>query len=67
MIIVSPKISSALAEKYKGYIAISLEGKILGIGEDSLIALENAKKKIPDIEEKEFLVSRIHYDEVLAV
>ena len=65
--VVSPKISSVIAKKYKGCIAISLDGKIIGIGRDSVIALENAKSKMHNIEEKDFLVSRIHHDEVLAV
>lgn len=42
-----------------GKSIISLNGKILGIGSDCLIALKKAKKVMPDIEKKDFLVSRI--------
>ena len=65
--IISPKISSTLSKKFKGHIAISLYGKIIGIGKDAILALQNAKEKMPAIEESDFLVSRIHHDEVLAV
>ena len=61
------KISSAIAEKYRGYIAISLNGELIGKGKDAILALEDAKKHMPDIESQEFLVSRIHYKEILAV
>lgn len=55
----APYISEALEKKHPGEVVISLDGKILGIGENTIIAVENAKKVMPDIEEKEFLVSRI--------
>lgn len=54
-----PKISTAMEKKYMGKSIISLDGKILGIGSDCLKAFKQAKKKMPDIEKKEFLVSRI--------
>lgn len=62
-----PKISALLKKKCQGHIAISLNGIVIGVGKDSIFALKDAKKKMPDIEQKEFLVSRIHNDEVLAV
>lgn len=61
------KISLALRKKYNGYIAISFDGKLLGVGKDSVKALEAAKQEMPDIEAKEFLVSRIHHDDLLTV
>lgn len=63
----SPKISALLKKKYRGYIAISFNGKVLGFGKNSLDALKEAKKEMKDIERKEFLVSRVHDKEVLAV
>lgn len=54
-----PKISASMKKKYMGKSIISLNGKILGIGSDCLIALQKAKKVMPDIENKEFLVSDI--------
>lgn len=60
----SPRISAALRKDYPGHVVISLNGKVIGIGKNSLKALESAKKKVPSIEEKEFLISRIH-DEIL--
>lgn len=62
----TPKITAVLEEKYKGQIVISLNGKILGIGADSILALKKAKKNMKNIEEKEFLVSRIHGNEAIA-
>ncbi|MEK7085861.1 MAG: hypothetical protein AAB953_02500 [Patescibacteria group bacterium] len=55
----APKISATMEKKYVGKTIISLDGKILGIGSDCLVALKKAKKVMPDIEKKEFLVSRI--------
>jgi hypothetical protein len=54
-----PKISSALQKNHTGEVAISLDGKVIGLGKTSTEALKEAKKKIPDIENKEFVVSRI--------
>ncbi len=62
-----PKISSVLQKKHQGQVAISWNGKVLGYGKDSVQALEKAKKEMSDIEEKEFLVFRVHHDEILAV
>lgn len=55
-----PKISAVLQKKHSGETVISLNGKIVSIGKNSLEAVNKAKKSIPDIENKEFLVSRIH-------
>ena len=60
------KISSVLKKKCNGHIVISLNGKVLGVGKDAVLALNDAKKKMKDIEDKEFLVSRIHDKEILA-
>lgn len=62
----TPKISAVIKKKYKGQVAISLNGKILGIGKDSVLAFKEAKKRMKDIEKKEFLVSRIHGNEAIA-
>lgn len=48
-----------MEKKHMGKSIISLNGKVLGIGSDCLIALKQAKKVMPDIEKKDFLVSRI--------
>ncbi|MEK7672538.1 MAG: hypothetical protein AAB373_01505 [Patescibacteria group bacterium] len=56
----APNISARMEEKHVGKTIISFNGKVLGIGTDCVIALHEAKKVMPDIEKKEFLVSRIH-------
>lgn len=58
--IASPKISAVMRKKYPGKTVISWNGKILGVGENAVIALKKAKKVMSNIEEKEFLVSRIY-------
>lgn len=58
--VIVPKISAVIRKKHPGEVVISLDGKILGIGKDSLKALKEAKKIMPDIEKKEFAISRIH-------
>ncbi len=63
---ISPNYSAVFQKKYSGQVVISWNGKILGIGEDSMKALQKAKKVMPTIESKEFLVSRIHHA-VLAI
>ncbi|PIQ77491.1 hypothetical protein COV82_04200 [Candidatus Peregrinibacteria bacterium CG11_big_fil_rev_8_21_14_0_20_46_8] len=60
MIPKSPKISAVFQKKHRGETIISLDGKIVGTGSDAIIALKKAKKKIPDIEKREFLIFRIH-------
>ena len=56
-----PKISAALQKKHTGKVAISLDGKIIAVGKTTMTAFKKAKKNMPDIENKEFLVSRIHH------
>lgn len=56
----TPKISTVLQEKHKGEVVISLDGKVIALGKTTTIAYHNAKKEMPDIDNKEFLVSRIH-------
>lgn len=56
----SPKISAAIQKKHPGETAVSLNGKIIAIGKNSVDAVQKAKKTIPDIEEKEFLISHIY-------
>lgn len=55
----SPEISAAMEKKHRGKVVISLNGKPLGFGKDATDALMEAKKVMPDIEEKEFCISRI--------
>lgn len=55
----SPHISAAIEKNHVGEVVISWNGKILGIGKNSLLALKKAKKVMPNIEDKEFLISRI--------
>ncbi len=59
MMPISPKISAAMKKKHSGETVISFNGKILGVGKHSLIALRKARKIMPDIDKKEFLISRI--------
>lgn len=40
----SPYISDELEEKYPHHAVISLDGEILGIGKNALLAFEEAKK-----------------------
>lgn len=55
----SPHISRYMQKKYPRHTVISLNGKIIGIGKNAIIAAENAKKKMPDIEEYEYLISHV--------
>ncbi len=57
---IAPKISAAIQKEHQGKVAISLNGEIIAIGKDGIDALKKAQKVMPNIEEKEFLVSRIH-------
>ena len=57
----TPKISAVLQRQHTGEIAISLDGKVIATGENSVVALKKAKKILPQIENKEFLVTRIQH------
>ena len=57
----TPKISAVLQKQHSGEIAISLDGKIIATGENSVTALKKAKKILPQIENEEFLVTRIQH------
>lgn len=57
----SPKISAVLQKEHTGEIAISLDGKVIATGENSVVALKKAKKVLPQIENEEFLVTRIQH------
>lgn len=57
----SPKISAVIQRQHTGEIAISLDGKIIAVGENSLAAFKKAKKIFPQIENEEFLVTRIQH------
>lgn len=60
MMPVQPTITSEMEKKYPGYSVISLmDGTIAGIGKNSLLAVEEAKKTIPNIIDLDFLISRI--------
>ncbi|MDH5597288.1 MAG: hypothetical protein OEY44_04230 [Candidatus Peregrinibacteria bacterium] len=62
-----PRISSALAKAHKGETAISLlDGTVVAFGKNAVEALSRAKKSIRDIEEREFVVSRVH-EGILAI
>ena len=56
-----PKISAVLQKKHQGEVAISLNGKVIAFGKNAVKALTKAKSKMPDIEKKEFAVSKIHH------
>ena len=55
----SPHISVALKKEHAGDVIISWNGKILGMGKNAILAIKKAKKQMPSIEEKEFLISRV--------
>lgn len=55
----SPKISSALRKEHIGETVISLDGKVLAFGKNAIIAFNKAQKIVPDLDEKEFSISRI--------
>ncbi|GEM_PF-6714011 len=57
----SPVITDHMKEKYPGNTIISLDGEILGIGTDPLLALQAARKIMGDIDSKEFMISSIRY------
>ena len=40
---IAPKISAVFKKKYSGQVVISWNGKILGVGEDSMKALKKQK------------------------
>ena len=54
-----PKITKEIEKKHGGETLIALDGEILGIGKTSIEAVKEAKKKDPDIEDKEFLIWHI--------
>jgi len=61
----SPKISSLITRSHHGWVAISnAHGTVLGIGKNSVLALEEAKKKYKDIENSVFVVSRIRNNSI---
>ncbi len=63
---ITPHISALMKKNHEGEVALSLDGEIIGIGKNAVIALENAKQKMPNIGEKEFLISRIQTKYVAA-
>ena len=56
-----PKISAIFQKKHEGEVAISLEGKVIAVGKNAVVAFKKAQKKVPNLEEEEFLISRIHH------
>lgn len=54
------KISAALQKEHASETAISLDGKVIATGKNSVIALKRAQRVLPNIDEKEFLVSYIY-------
>lgn len=57
----SPKISAVLKKEHGGEVAISLRGKVVAVAGNSFEAFKKAQKAIPTIDEKEFVVTRIHH------
>ncbi len=55
-----PDISPEEEEKHRGERFIALDGKVLAYGKDHLEAFNKAKKIVPDLNDKEFLMARIH-------
>lgn len=55
-----PKISAAFIKRHGGEDAISVNGRVIATGRNGLIALKKAKKIDPNIEKKDFLLSRIY-------
>ena len=62
----SLKISPVLQQNHAGKVVISLHGKVVAIGKNSLVAFKKAKKILPNIENEEFVVSRIHHKYLVA-
>lgn len=56
-----PKMTKAFEKKHSGKSVIAWNGKIIGMGKDAVEALEEAKKVMPDIEDKECLLYRIFH------
>ena len=56
------KISAALQRQHKGQVAIYLNGNPIAFGNNTLKAVSNAKKIIPNIEDQNFVISRVHHD-----
>lgn len=61
LMIKTPKISAVLQKEHSGEVAISIDGKIIATGNNSVVALKKAKKIVPGIEDREFLVTRIQH------
>lgn len=57
----SPKISAVLQKEHSGEVAISLRGKIIAVGENSVEAFKRAEKIVPTIDKEEFVVTRIQH------
>ena len=57
---IAPKISSAMQREHQGQTAISFNGKVIAFGKNAIAALKKAKKFVKDIEEKDFVISRVH-------
>ena len=62
----SPKISAVMQKKHVGDVVISLNGKIISVAKDSFAGFKKAKKVLPNIENEEFLISRIHHKYLVA-
>lgn len=56
----SPKISAVMRRDHEGENVISLNGKVIATGKTSLIAYKKAKKIDPNLDKKDFLISRIY-------
>ncbi|MDP2691881.1 MAG: hypothetical protein Q8O95_05795 [bacterium] len=55
------KTTPEMQKNCVGYSVISLpNGNIVGIGENSMIAMNNAKAACPDLDEEKVLISHIH-------
>lgn len=55
----SPYISRKDEKLHVGETVISLDGKVLAFGKHAVIAFKKAQKIMPDLDDKEFLISRI--------
>lgn len=61
-----PNISPEDEKKHVGEMVVSLDGKVLAFGKDTMEAINNAKKVVPDLDQKDVLISRIHPEYIAA-
>ena len=61
-----PTISAEDEKNHVGEMVISLDGKVLAFGKDTMDAINKAKKVVPNLDQKDFLISRIYPEYIAA-